>query len=199
MRVPLPKLLERLGVRGILAPYEAAPWLVYDEDKGITCSAEVRMAGSGTDLEGEIQFLYDDEEAAQEASLKEAQEARAKALSALPPGAPPPPPMPVMKIVNGRAQIFIMRARVAADDAWEVKGLVIKAFDYENDFHDWEGKGCDFFLACVQALQMGEIPDIDALIDSNMQDSSGGGSGRRGRVGRKSPKANPASIMGMKK
>lgn len=46
---------------------------------------------------------------------------------------------------------------------------------------------------------MNEIPDIDMLIEDKMKDDSFGGGGRRGKIGRKSPKVKPAALMGMKK
>ncbi len=61
MRVSLKELLEKLAVRHILTPYESAPWVYYDEDKGITCSAEVRMGPDGDEIECEVQFLHDEE------------------------------------------------------------------------------------------------------------------------------------------
>jgi len=70
---------------------------------------------------------------------------------------------------------------------------------YVNEFHDWEGKGCDLFRATIESLQMGEIPDFDNLIDENMQEDSLYGGGRRGRIGRKSPNIKPGQLLGMKK
>lgn len=59
MRLPLEDWLKKMGVLKILAPYETQPWVFYCEDKGITCSAEVRMGPGSKDLEAEVQFMHD--------------------------------------------------------------------------------------------------------------------------------------------
>lgn len=59
MRVLLKELSDKLGVGYLLSPYETCPWSVYDGDKGVTCSAEVRMSGEGNEIEAELQMLYD--------------------------------------------------------------------------------------------------------------------------------------------
>lgn len=173
MRLPLNKFLEKLGVDHTLSPYETQPWFLFDEARKITCSAEVRMGPGGEDIEAEIQILHEE---------KDEESGESGEGSA-----------------GGREQILWMRAVPVIPGEWTPKLLRIKGKDYVNAFHDWEGKGCDFFLACVGALQMGEIPDIDALIEDKMQDDSFGGSGRMGRVGRKSPKVKTAQLLGMKK
>jgi hypothetical protein len=43
MRVDLKTLLDKLGVGYVMSPYETCPWSAYDGEKGITCSAEVRI------------------------------------------------------------------------------------------------------------------------------------------------------------
>lgn len=192
MRVPLKELLEKLNVDRELYPYETQPWVHYDEDEGITCSAEVRMGPGGVDVEAEIQFLYDEETEVPELFVAQDEEALAK----LPPeDRPAPKPL----IINNRMQVMLMHGEPIKDDMWGPQSLVIKGINYTNAMHDWEGKGCSFFAQCVQAINMGEIPDIDALIEKEMQDDSRGG-GRRGRIGRKGMKLkqdNPH--MGMKK
>jgi len=59
MRVATKGLMDNLGVDHILGPYETMPWSMYDTDKGITASAEVRMDPGGDLVECEIQFVYD--------------------------------------------------------------------------------------------------------------------------------------------
>lgn len=59
MRMPLKKLLDHLGVGYELLAYETCPWSVYDEEKAITCSAEVRMGPDEDEMEMEIQMMYD--------------------------------------------------------------------------------------------------------------------------------------------
>ena len=196
MRVELKKLLEKLGVDHPLEPYETHPWLHYDEGRGLTCSAEVRMGPVGDDLEAEIQFMYD-----------EGRE-------------PPPPPPPVLspedkkKLAEsggkteetgsggstgdgGPIQIMRMRAK-PADGVWTPKELVVKGKDLTTKVHDWEEKSCTFFRACIEALQMSEIPNIDELIEKELDDGDSAG-GKRGRIGRKAPKIKPAQLLGIKK
>ena len=184
MRVELIKLLQKLGVSYELAPYETFPWLVYDEAKGMTCSAEVRMGPTGEDVEGEIQFLHDNpEDKDDESESGEDTDGGGHIISA-----------------DGREQILWMRCEPVIQDQWSVRVLRIKSKNYVNEFHNWEEKGCEFFLACVEALQMNEIPDIDELIEDKMrEDDAWGGGRRRGKIGRKSPKIKPASLLGMKK
>lgn len=62
MRVELKELMEKLGVDYILSAYETRPWFLYDAEKGITCSAEVRMGPGEEDVQAEIQFLHDEKE-----------------------------------------------------------------------------------------------------------------------------------------
>jgi len=59
MRVPLKELLDNLGVGYVLSAYETCPWSAYDEEKAITCSAEVRMNHDGDEIEAELQFVHD--------------------------------------------------------------------------------------------------------------------------------------------
>lgn len=184
--------MEKLGVDRVLTPYETQPWLVYDEDKGITCSAEVRVAPRYDDIQTEIQLLFDEWEEDDE----EEEETEGDGEEKLGPDGMPLPPK--CKIIDGRQQIMIMCVK-PTENLWTTKHLIVKAQDYRNLIPKWEEKGCDFFRACIEALQMGEIPDFDELIASQLADDSGGGRGRRGRIGRKSPKANAQALLGMKK
>jgi hypothetical protein len=59
MRVSLPELMDKLAVGYVLSAYETCPWSVYDGEKGITCSAEVRMDGDSQEIEAELQMMYD--------------------------------------------------------------------------------------------------------------------------------------------
>ena len=57
---PIEELMEKLGVDRVLSPYESQPWVVYDDEKGITCSAEVRVGPAYENIETEIQLLFDE-------------------------------------------------------------------------------------------------------------------------------------------
>ncbi|MCD8562632.1 MAG: hypothetical protein LRY54_00870 [Alphaproteobacteria bacterium] len=212
MREPLDKIMETLGVDHVLSPYETAPWMMYDEEYGITCSAEVRMGGRGTDVEAEVQFIKDEGE-----DSGEEDETDSGSQSGDSSGEPPPPridPMtgmpippeedmgpPVLELLKpGKPyQVMMLRILPVADKEWSTKKLLVKGKDFENDFNGWEEKGCEFFRACIEAIQMGELPDIEDLIETVLADSSWGRRGSRGRVGRKSPKIKPGALLGMKK
>ena len=191
MRIPLEELLEKLGVNYVLSPYETMPWMHYDESIGMTCSAEVRMGPTSEDVEAEIQLLRDEDaedegdEDSGVGSMEIPDPDKSKGANEVEPG--------------GRKQIMWMRADAAVESQWGPKQLRVNGKDYVNEFHGWEEKGCDFFKACAESLQMGEIPDFDDLIDNNMRDDSFGGGGRRGRIGRKSPNIKPGQLLGMKK
>jgi hypothetical protein len=196
MRVELQELLEKLGVNYVLSPYETMPWMHYDEIKGITCSAEVRMGPTAEDIEAEIQLFRDEDSEDDDEGdsgnsgvgsmeIPDPNEEKSQGANEVEPG--------------GRKQVLWMRADAAVQKQWGPKQLRVNDKDYVNDFHGWEEKGCDLFRACIESLQMGQIPDFDELIDDNMKDDSFYGGGRRGRVGRKSPNIKPGQLLGMKK
>lgn len=196
MRVTLDKLMEKLGVGRTLSPYETQPWVHYDADRGLTCSAEVRMGPGGQDVEAEIQFLKDetddeDEDKGEDEKTQEEEKEdgendgeEGKEDGEIQPG--------------GRKQILHMRALPVTESDWSPKALRVQGEDYAGKIHDWEGKGCSFFQACIMAIQMGEVPDIEELVKKELADDKFGG-GRRGKIGRKSPKVKPGQLMGMKK
>ncbi len=59
MRVPVKEMMDKMGVGYVPGPYESVPWSAYDAEKGMTCSAEVRMNPDGNEAEAEIQMMYD--------------------------------------------------------------------------------------------------------------------------------------------
>lgn len=59
MRVELRELMDKLGVGYIMSAYETCPWSVYDGEKKMTCSAEVRMNSDGDEMEAELQMMRD--------------------------------------------------------------------------------------------------------------------------------------------
>lgn len=195
MRLPLNEMLEKLGIDRVLEAYETQPWLHYDEEQGITASAEVRMGPGQQDMEAEIQFLYDDIEDIDETKSDEDEDEEGDDGSG---GGPEPegPPIPKRVIRDGREQIMILRALPAFDEMWEIKILTVRTNSYVGAFHEWEEKGCEFFTMCVQSMNMGELPDIDDMIEKTLNKEDYWGGGKRGRIGRKSPKIKPAALMG---
>lgn len=183
MRVSLKDLLEKLGIDHELSPYETQPWFHYDEDKGISCSAEVRMGPDGRDIEAEIQFLYDEE---QEEDVEEDDGEGGTRI--------------VGKRNFMHMQIMLMRAApVTEHDEWSPKQLFVKQKDFTGTMYNWEEKGCDFFRSCISSILMSELPEIEDLIAKELSDDDGMGGGRTGRIGRKSPKIRPEKILNMKK
>lgn len=179
MRIPLEELMEKLAVDRVLHPYETQPWLMYDDEQGITCSAEVRMGPGGEDVEAEIQFLYDDDADIPELYVEDGEDDDEDKGGK---GGGEKPKTPL--IVNGRMQVLILRAEPMSEGKWGLKNLKIRGLSYVNEIHGWDEKGCSFFTMCVQSINMGELPDIDSLIEKEMRDEKGG-RGRRGRIGRK--------------
>lgn len=197
MKIPIEELMEKLGVDRVLSPYESQPWVVYDDEKGITCSAEVRVGPAYENIETEIQLLFDEWEE-EEDDEEEEQQGSGESGEGPPLGPDGLPIPPKCKIIDGRQQIMLMRLK-PTDDMWSPKAMIVKAQDFYNSMPNWEDKGCEFFRSTVEALQMNEIPDFDEMMEAHMVDDSRKGGGRRGRIGRKSPKANPGALLGMKK
>lgn len=174
--------MEKLGVDYVLSAYETRPWFLYDSDRGITCSAEVRMGPGEEDVQAEIQFLHDEKEDDSQGSGSKDGGGGSSFDS------------------HGKLQqILLMRIIPVRDDKWVPVFLTINGESYVNEVHNWEEKGCNFFRSCIEAIQMNELPDVEKLIDTEMYDSGRAGGGRRGRVGKKSPKIKPGQLLGMKR
>ena len=161
--------MEKLGVNRVLAPYETQPWFHYDSTNGVTCSAEVRMGPGNEDIEAEIQFLKDESASGEDGSG------------------------------GGTEQVMRLKIVPEGDGLWKPTEFIVRAEDYVNRIYDWEDKACNFFRACIQALQMSELPNIDELIKQELGDDDDWSGGKRGKIGRKAPKIKPAQLMGMKR
>lgn len=95
--------------------------------------------------------------------------------------------------------ICYIRAAEVGNDQWSVKNFLIRGKSYEGDLpSQWEQKCCLFFRAVVQDLIAEKIPDIDDLLDQEMQEDDTGGGGGGGGGGRRL-KASNNDLMGMKK
>lgn len=163
MRVELKTLLDNLGVTGMLAAYETAPWSVYDEEKEATCNAEVRMNQDADEIEAELQIIND-----------------------VPSETKPP-----------IEQVFWMFAKPAHEGKWDIFRMKIKGEEFSNTTHAWDEKGCGFFKACVQELKLGNFPDIDEILEKELNDKERYGGNRRGGGG-KAPKIKPQQLLGLK-
>lgn len=60
MRTTYKELMDKLGVGYPLSAYETCPWAAFDEEQGVSCSAEVRMNHEGNEIEAEMQFMRDE-------------------------------------------------------------------------------------------------------------------------------------------
>lgn len=199
MRLSLEEVMEKLGVDRVMSSYESQPWMLSDEKKGVTCSAEVRMGPACEDLQTEVQLLY----AHGSTILPKSRKRKPRWKYSPDPYEYQEPVVDENGVVNpiykGREQVLVMRMVPTRDHTWKAKSLHVKGKNYRNAFHEWEIKGCDLFRSIVEAMLMGEIPDIDELADRTMCDGDGRRGGRRGRIGRKSPKIKPGSLLGIKK
>ena len=59
MKASYKKIMDLLGVGRQLNVYETQPWLMYDDEKALTCEAEVRCNQDKSEIEAELQFMYD--------------------------------------------------------------------------------------------------------------------------------------------
>lgn len=59
MKASYKDIMDKLGVDRLLHVYETQPWFVRDDKKGWTCEAEVRCNHDKTEVEAEIQLMYD--------------------------------------------------------------------------------------------------------------------------------------------
>jgi hypothetical protein len=59
MKLSYQDIMNKLGVGRPLNVYETQPWLTYDGEKGITCEAEVRCNHDQTEVEAELQLMFD--------------------------------------------------------------------------------------------------------------------------------------------
>lgn len=172
MRVEYSALMDKLGVGHLLSPYETRPWFHYEEDDGITCSAEVRVGPGAEDVELEIQYLYDEYDARYEDDAN----------------------------FGDPQQIMFMRFMPNRDQIWSPVIMRVKEEDYANKIFNWGERGADFFCLFIGALQMGELPNLEEMIEEHLTDDAGGRGGRRrGRVGKKGFKVEQKPVgMGMK-
>lgn len=60
MQLSKKKIMDKLAVGYELGPYENCMWMVSDDEKGVTCSAEVRAGIDETDMvEAQIDVMYE--------------------------------------------------------------------------------------------------------------------------------------------
>ncbi len=94
-------------------------------------------------------------------------------------------------------QLFWLLAKPSTQNKWDVKTINIKCAPIDDTIHSAEEKGCDFFTACVQELKMGNIPDIEAILESTLKNNERYGGGAGGGSN-KSPKIKPQMMHDMK-
>jgi hypothetical protein len=84
------------------------------------------------------------------------------------------------------------QARLNGD--YTVVQMWIRGETWVNRFHDWEGKSCNFFRACIREIKAGRVPDIDDILSKEMKESGFYGS-NQGDGSNKSPKINTANLL----
>ncbi|OIN85589.1 MAG: hypothetical protein AUJ12_08550 [Alphaproteobacteria bacterium CG1_02_46_17] len=94
-------------------------------------------------------------------------------------------------------QILWMKAKPHVKDQWDICDFWVRRENWANKVYNWEEKSCNFFRACVTEIEQGRIPDIDALLEREVNEKERF-SGTRGGGGGKSPKIRPEQILNMK-
>lgn len=159
MRTVLKDLMDHLSVGYELSAYENCMWSVYDDEKGITCNAEVRMSPDADIVEAELQLLYD-----------------------IPPAGKPP----VEQAFYGSFHISPKGDKWDAKII-KVKGEGKESKKYK-ELYNFEQKACKLFDLCAQEIKMGKFPDIDEIWEKvlaekdRMSDQYGGGSSKAPKI-----------------
>lgn len=94
-------------------------------------------------------------------------------------------------------QVLWLRAAPHTQENWSVSDLRIRRETWNGKIYNWEEKCCNFFRSVVTELEVGKIPDIDALIEREMGEKERFAGSRGGGAG-KSPKIRPEQILNMK-
>jgi hypothetical protein len=94
-------------------------------------------------------------------------------------------------------QMIWIFAKPVVQAKWSPLMLRIKGQDEPSDVYEWEAKGCNLFNAAVQEIKMGNVPDIDDLIEREMGGDERFRDSRRGG-GSKAPKIKPQALLGLK-
>ncbi len=95
-------------------------------------------------------------------------------------------------------QILWLQAKPQIQTKWTVVQLRIKGENWIGKVYNWEEKCCNFFRAVATELTMGNLPDIEALLDREMREKERFGD-QRGSGGGKSPKIKPGQLLDMKR
>ncbi|MFP4098657.1 MAG: hypothetical protein ACLFU1_07715 [Alphaproteobacteria bacterium] len=207
MRIEYTELMEKLGVGYALSAYETRPWFLHDSEKGIMCSAEVRIGPNSSDVEAEIQFLHDDDTEPEpqpepeptkkfnymdifENGKKEEEDEDEIAIEEKERAPKGPKAAP-----DGPEQIFLMRLLPNIENQWQGAMLLVRGEPYHGKIHNWDERGAEFFCEFIAALQMNALPDVDEMIEEHLVDRQRyGRRGRRGRVGKKGFKVEQKGI-----
>lgn len=94
-------------------------------------------------------------------------------------------------------QILWMKIKPHLQNQWDVSDLWIRRENWSGKVYNWEEKACNFFRACITEIEQGRIPDVDALLERELNQKEKF-AGNRGGGGGKSPKIRPEQILNMK-
>lgn len=94
-------------------------------------------------------------------------------------------------------QILWLKGTPQTKDKWAIDQVRLKRDDVTTKIYAADEKASAFFRACVVELEQGKMPDIEALIEREMNKTERT-SGSRGSGGGKSPKIRPQQVLDMK-
>ncbi|MBL8637469.1 MAG: hypothetical protein JNN09_03115 [Alphaproteobacteria bacterium] len=95
-------------------------------------------------------------------------------------------------------QLMWLRVTPHVQEKWGTSHLRIRNENWENKVYKWEEKCCDLFRACIAEIELGNIPDFDALVDREMRSKERFGD-QRGSGAGKAPKIKPAQLLDLKR
>jgi hypothetical protein len=95
-------------------------------------------------------------------------------------------------------QVLWLKASPQIQNKWSITELRIKGENWVSKVFNWDEKSCNFFRACITELSLGNIPDIEALIERELKEKERYGD-QRGSGSGKAPKIRPAQLLDMKK
>ena len=95
-------------------------------------------------------------------------------------------------------QVLWLKALPQIQGKWTITELRIKGENWVSKVFNWDEKACNFFRACTTELSLGNVPDIEALIERELKEKDRYGD-QRGSGSGKAPKIRPAQLLDMKR
>lgn len=95
-------------------------------------------------------------------------------------------------------QVMWMQIKPQIQQKWVISDVRIKGENWARKVHNWEERACNFFRAVTTELSLGTLPDIEALVERELNQKDRYGDQRGGGAG-KAPKIRPAQLLDLKK